>query len=67
MTVKAIFENGVFRPTQPVHLPEQAEVDVLLPENGPADEQLDRIYQILGETYTSGQTDTAERHNEHQP
>lgn len=26
-----------------------------------------KIYQILGELYDSGFTDTAERHNEHQP
>ena len=25
------------------------------------------IYAILGERYSSGHTDTAERHNEHQP
>jgi|HubBroStandDraft_4_1064222.scaffolds.fasta_scaffold365302_1 hypothetical protein len=28
---------------------------------------LAEIYAILGERYHSGQTDTAERHNEHQP
>ena len=26
-----------------------------------------KIYEILGERYDSGFTDTAERHNEHQP
>ena len=66
MTVRAIYENGVFRPTEPVNLPERAEVQVVLPET--ADEQgLDEIYRILGESYASGHTDTAERHNEHQP
>jgi len=29
MTVRAIYENGVFRPTEPVNLPENAEVEVL--------------------------------------
>jgi hypothetical protein len=28
---------------------------------------LAEIYAILGERYQSGHTDTAERHNEHQP
>lgn len=28
---------------------------------------LAEIYAILGERYHSGQTDTAQRHNEHQP
>jgi predicted DNA-binding antitoxin AbrB/MazE fold protein len=66
MTVRAIYENGVFRPTEPVNLPERAEVEVVLPET--ADDQgLDEIYRILGESYASGHTDTAERHNEHQP
>jgi hypothetical protein len=30
-------------------------------------EGLAEIYAILGERYDSGHTDTAERHNEHQP
>ena len=31
MTVKAIYENGVFRPQEPVHLEEHTEVEVLIP------------------------------------
>ena len=30
-------------------------------------EGLAKIYAVLGERYDSGHTDTAERHNEHQP
>ena len=77
--IAAIFENGVFRPTEPVDLPEGAEVMV-----EPKGEDLGRpkssdpefahlgpgqakIYAILSERYDSGQTDLAERHNEHQP
>lgn len=30
-------------------------------------EGLAEIYEILGRHYSSGHTDTAERHNEHQP
>jgi len=33
----------------------------------PISEGLAEIYAILGERYNSGHTDTAERHNEHQP
>jgi len=31
-SIPAIFENGVFRPEQPVHLPAGSHVEVLLPE-----------------------------------
>ena len=30
MTVKAIYENGVFRPQEPVHLAERTEVEVVI-------------------------------------
>jgi predicted DNA-binding antitoxin AbrB/MazE fold protein len=71
-TIHAVFENGVFRPIEPVELPEGTPVDVLTPpldadSPGPMSEGLARIYAILGERYESGYTDTAERHNEHQP
>jgi predicted DNA-binding antitoxin AbrB/MazE fold protein len=31
MTVKAVYENGVFRPQDPVHLEEHTQVEVLIP------------------------------------
>ncbi len=31
MTVKAIYENGVFKPQEPVHLEEHTEVEVSIP------------------------------------
>lgn len=73
-TVHAIFENGVFKPVAPVALPEHAQVefeprmvsDSSQPESAKAD-ALDRVYSILSERYASGHTDTAARHNEHQP
>jgi hypothetical protein len=37
MTVKAIYENGVFRPQEPVHLKEHTEVEVLIPVTASAD------------------------------
>ena len=70
MTVKAIYENGVFRPTQPVNLPERAEVQVVLPAPSQAGNGApagDAVYALLRRSYATGQTDTAARHNEHQP
>jgi predicted DNA-binding antitoxin AbrB/MazE fold protein len=75
MTIHAIYENGVFRPLEPVDLPEQTPVAFevrVLPESPsaapePMSEGLTRIYEVLGRRYHSGHTDTAERHNEHQP
>ena len=36
--VKAIYENGVFRPKEPVHLQERTEVEVLIPTQSPSDD-----------------------------
>ena len=36
--VKAVYENGVFRPKEPVQLQEKTEVEVLIPIPAPADE-----------------------------
>jgi predicted DNA-binding antitoxin AbrB/MazE fold protein len=74
MTIHAVFEHGVFRPTEKVDLPEgqEVEVQVTLVEAPKASEAsvspgLAEIYAIIGERYRSGHSDTAERHNEHQP
>ena len=66
VTVRAIYENGVFRPMGPVDLPEKAEVEIVLPDNAKKD-HLTAIYRIMGEVYASGEPDVPERHNEHQP
>jgi len=75
-TIHAIFENGVFRPVVPVELPEQAEFAFeprLVPEPAAPEtipfsaEGLRNVYAILGERFASGQCDTAERHEDHQP
>ena len=68
-TVQAVYENGVFRPSGPVELPEHAKVEfeprqVIV---RPPEAELDAIYEILGRRYNSGQSDGAARHNEHQP
>lgn len=67
MTIRAIYENGVFRPTEPVNLPERSEVEVVLPGTPEDEANLAAIYRIMGETYASGETDVAARHDEHQP
>jgi len=74
-TIHAIYENGVFRPVQPVDLPERTPVEfeprvrAEEPQSPqPAmSEGLAKIYEILGRRYSSGYSDTAARHNEHQP
>ena len=74
-TVHAIYENGVFRPVEPVDLPERTSVEFDLrvsvqeadvPQPAMC-EGLAKIYEVLGRRYSSGHTDTAARHNEHQP
>jgi predicted DNA-binding antitoxin AbrB/MazE fold protein len=66
MTVRAIYENGVFRPVKPVNLPEKTEVEVTMPDDKERANQ-GAINSILRRSYPSGQSDVAERHNEHQP
>jgi len=78
-TIHAVYEDGVFRPTEPVDLPEGAAVAFeprVESETAPTPTTstilsmspgLAKVYAILSERYASGHTDTAERHNEHQP
>ena len=70
MTVRAIYENGVFRPTEKVNLPNNSEVvfepRVVSTDKAPT-KAMARIYELLSRSYDTGETDLAERHNEHQP
>lgn len=77
-TISAIFENGVFRPVDPVELTEGTRVQIVVPESRdseniepePTAAQIEarrRVYEILSRRFDSGHRDTAERHNEHQP
>jgi len=76
-TIHAIFENGVFRPTVPVNLPDRSECNLLITpagKKGTTSQELEfsrsgleKVYQILSERFESGHSDTAARHNEHQP
>jgi predicted DNA-binding antitoxin AbrB/MazE fold protein len=36
--IKAVYENGVFKPKEPVHLEERTEVEVLIPRDSHQDE-----------------------------
>ena len=69
-TIHAIYENGVFRPTTPVDLPEGSEVRF---EPKPASEpagpspHLRRIYELLSQPEDTGDPHLSERHDEHQP
>ena len=67
--IHAIYENGVFRPTEPVELPEASHVmfEPKLVGSGHAATSLDDVYKLLSRRFNSGQHDVAARHNEHQP
>ncbi|MEK7407701.1 MAG: antitoxin family protein [Acidobacteriota bacterium] len=45
-TVRAVYENGVLRPLEPLSLPEHREVEVSVSEVAaePEDERLDEVY-----------------------
>lgn len=78
-TIRAIYENGVFRPTEPVDLPEGSKVTVAPCPEGERQPQPDdlefahlepglrRVYATLSRRYDGGPPDGAARHNEHQP
>jgi len=66
--IHAIFEHGVFRPTEPVNLPENSEVEFEIEVAVAVDESsIEDVYSVLGNRYDSGQDDVASRHDEHQP
>jgi predicted DNA-binding antitoxin AbrB/MazE fold protein len=69
VTIPAVYENGVFRPTEKVDLPDRCEVEVEVHrvKEPPKSATLDDVYEILGRRHNSGEHDLAERHNEHQP
>jgi predicted DNA-binding antitoxin AbrB/MazE fold protein len=75
MTIRAVYEKGVFRPTEKVEFPDHCEVEIEVRQvkpkpqvtQPPMSEGLAKVYEILGRQHNSGCPDTAERHNEHQP
>ena len=68
-TIHAIYENGVFRPTEAVGLPDRCEVEVEIRQVKETTKtpSLDDVYAILDKRFDSGEKDVAARHNEHQP
>jgi len=78
-TIHAIFENGVFKPTEPVELPDHCEVEFepritvaslrksKEKETAQLAPKLAKVYTILGRRHDGGPVDGAARHNEHQP
>ena len=69
-TIRAVYEQGVFKPRERVELAERTEVEFEPRPVAPPSNQngnLDAIYEILSERYESGEHDAAARHNEHQP
>ncbi len=67
--IRAVFENGVIRPKQPVDLPEATELEVELRVVTPPHPAADfaDVHAILARRHRSGQHDGAARHDEHQP
>jgi predicted DNA-binding antitoxin AbrB/MazE fold protein len=68
-SIHAVYENGVFRPIQPVSLPDRCEVEVEIHAVKAETEcpSLDDVYAILGKRFLTGEHDVAARHDEHQP
>lgn len=69
-TIQAVYENGVFRPTEPVELPEGWEVTV--EPKPPAEEEglsphQRRIRELLRQPVDTADPRLSERHDEHQP
>ena len=65
--IHAIFENGVFRPTEPVDLPERCEVEFEPRRvDEPKRDHLNRIYELLSRSYDTGDQYLSKRHNQHQ-
>jgi predicted DNA-binding antitoxin AbrB/MazE fold protein len=70
-TIRAIYENGVFRPTTAVPLPEHAEVEfeprLTADAINTSPVGMEKIYQIMSRRFDGQDPEVAARHNEHQP
>jgi len=67
--IQAIYENGVFRPMEPVDLPPASKVtlEIRPVPTAPKTAHLEETYEILSHSYGTGVSDLAARHDEHQP
>jgi predicted DNA-binding antitoxin AbrB/MazE fold protein len=68
-TIRAIYANGVFRPTEAVELPENSEVEFEPRAVTHAAKTTSRrkIHDILSKSFDTSEPDLAARHDEHQP
>ncbi len=69
-TVHAVYENGVFRPTEALDLPDHCQVEFefrIVTESTNDAQALDDVYAVLSESFEGGEFDDAARHNEHLP
>jgi hypothetical protein len=67
---RAIMRNGVAVPVEPFNVADGTEVFVSIPVtegDNQSDQNQKEIFDILSRRHSSGHTDTAARHNEHQP
>lgn len=68
-TVKVVYENGVFKPVEPVSLPEHAEAEVLLPKRrAPRDPSDPTGWTAIDRLIGRGKAvapDVAEHHDRH--
>ena len=66
--VKAIYENGLFKPLEPLHLDELTQVEVLIPSPAAADVKnevgVSGIDGLIG-FIRNAPTDMAERHDQY--
>jgi len=66
MAVKAIYENGVFKPAEPVHLAERTDVEVFIPATPSLDVDDPtgwKAAEALSGFIEDAPPDTAERHD----
>jgi predicted DNA-binding antitoxin AbrB/MazE fold protein len=61
MTIQAVFENGAFKPEQPVSLPEGTKVQLQVK---PVDPDFDPLEAVIG-IGDSGRTDGATNHDKY--
>lgn len=47
-TIPAVYENGIFRPQEPVELPAGAHVQVMLPDSDPLADIRARFNRVIG-------------------
>ncbi len=68
MAIHAVYEKGVFRPTEKVDSPDPCEVEVEIRQVKEESKQptLDDVYAILSQRFNSAEHDVA-RHNQDQP